>query len=73
MHEGGAYLIDWKSNWLADDPDETLQKTMKEEGYDLQAQIYKAAAEKFLSRFPSIKLKGVYFYFIRGGRACRAI
>lgn len=75
QHEGLYYLVDWKSNWLG--PDDSfyekpfLEKAMKENGYLLQAHVYKEALQRYLSiidpkPFASI-FGGMYYVFLRGG------
>lgn len=71
--EGRYYIVDWKTNWLKDYSEPLLHETLIQEGYHLQAAIYKEAALKFLSRCdPGASFQGTYFYFIRGGKICRA-
>lgn len=73
-HDGFYYLADWKSNWLG--PDTTfytpshLQNAMFENGYYLQAEVYREALRRYLALFddrPFEELYGGMFYlFLRG-------
>lgn len=67
------YIVDWKTNWLGDYSDETLKKVMHDEDYNLQAMIYQEAALRYLKRFSTYKIEGVYFFFVRGGALWKAI
>lgn len=68
------YLIDWKSNWLGPTRDfytlERLQKVIKQQGYDIQAQIYADAVRSYLALFDRRPFDecfgGVFFLFLRG-------
>lgn len=77
-HQGKYYVLDWKSNYLGDDPQvyrgEQLQTAMREHRYDLQYQIYALALQRFLrSRIPNYSYEthfgGVYYLFLRGIQA----
>lgn len=72
-HKGEFYIVDWKTNALPDYTPETLQKTMEEESYTLQAKIYVDAANRYLERFGDKKIKAVYYLFVRGGVTWKAI
>jgi exodeoxyribonuclease V beta subunit len=72
-HKGEFYIVDWKTNALSDFTPETLQKTMEEESYTLQAKIYNDAASRYLARFGNKKIKGIYYLFVRGGVAWKVI
>ena len=48
VHEGKTYFIDWKTNWLKQYSQESLQEAMKLHQYDLQASIYAEALKKNL-------------------------
>ncbi len=75
-HNKKYYIVDWKSNYLGEDP-KTIQKTMevkmgsKAEGasYGLQAEIYQLALYNFLKSRkiadPLSKLGGAFFMFVR--------
>jgi len=75
LANGRYYILDWKSNWLgktaADYSEERLKGAMDENGYTLQAKIYRKALEKYLKVvFPAEKFEdlfgGVFYLFIRG-------
>ncbi|PSW12658.1 exodeoxyribonuclease V subunit beta [Photobacterium sanctipauli] len=77
-HQGRYYVLDWKSNWLGDDPevyrDEKLKAAMADHRYDLQYQLYALALHRFLkSRKPDYDYDthfgGVYYLFLRGVKA----
>ncbi len=69
QHNDKIYLIDWKSNWLGDSPEmytkDAIHEAMLENGYYLQASIYRKAVDKYLSRFQK-KVEGIYYLFLRG-------
>jgi exodeoxyribonuclease V beta subunit len=69
------YLIDWKSNWLGNQPadygPEGMQRAMLEHNYYLQYHLYTLAADLFLERrLPGYDYQthfgGVYYIFLRG-------
>jgi exodeoxyribonuclease V beta subunit len=73
-YEGKYYIIDWKSNWLGPGQEyynhESLKASMQENEYDLQAEIYANALERFLKivdkrHFHDI-FGGVYYLYLRG-------
>ncbi|MGF1703264.1 exodeoxyribonuclease V subunit beta [Photobacterium makurazakiensis] len=77
-HQGRYYVLDWKSNWLGDDPDVyrdgKLAEAMADHRYDLQYQLYALALHRFLkSRKPDYDYDahfgGVYYLFLRGVKA----
>ncbi|WP_305813386.1 exodeoxyribonuclease V subunit beta [Photobacterium leiognathi] len=77
-HQGKYYVLDWKSNYLGDDPQvyrgEQLVEAMRDHRYDLQYQIYALALQRFLrSRIPNYDYDthfgGVYYLFLRGIQA----
>ncbi|PSV42692.1 exodeoxyribonuclease V subunit beta [Photobacterium sp. GB-36] len=77
-HQGKYYVLDWKSNYLGDDPQvyrgEQLVEAMRDHRYDLQYQIYALALQRFLrSRIPNYDYEthfgGVYYLFLRGIQA----
>ncbi|MBV1843065.1 exodeoxyribonuclease V subunit beta [Photobacterium ganghwense] len=77
-HDGRYYVLDWKSNWLGDDPERyrgaQLAEAMAEHRYDLQYQLYALALHRFLkSRKPDYDYDthfgGVYYLFLRGVKA----
>lgn len=71
IHKQRYYLLDWKSNWLGDEKRDyetkAIEKVMDKEGYNLQANIYSKAVEKYLSQFENSYTFGGFFYiFLRG-------
>lgn len=69
------YLIDWKSNWLGNQPEDYgpagMRRAMLEHNYYLQYHLYTLAADLFLGRrFPDYDYDthfgGVYYIFLRG-------
>jgi len=69
------YLIDWKSNWLGDQPTdygtEGMKRAMLEHNYYLQYHLYTLAADLFLEkRLPGYDYRthfgGVFYIFLRG-------
>lgn len=61
-HNGGYYIIDWKTNII----DTSLEEVIRQHRYALQAEIYKDAITKYLSIFPhQFPLKGIFYYFLR--------
>ncbi|PSW05299.1 exodeoxyribonuclease V subunit beta [Photobacterium rosenbergii] len=72
---GRYYVLDWKSNWLGDDPsvyrDGMLDQAMVEHRYDLQYQLYALALHRFLKARKANynyddHFGGVYYVFLRG-------
>lgn len=70
-----CYVIDWKSNWLGDRPDDYgpagLGRGMLAHRYHLQYLLYTAAADLFLARhLPGYRYEthfgGVAYVFLRG-------
>ncbi len=75
---GKFWLIDWKSNFLTDNPSdytsETLEEAMNKKHYKLQYLIYSIALKRYLeSRFRKKDVYdlfgGVSYFFLRGVRA----
>ena len=73
--EDRYYLIDWKSNWLGNQPadygPEEMHRAMLEHNYYLQYHLYTLATDLFLERrLPSYDYQthfgGVYYIFLRG-------
>ncbi len=60
-HEGKCYIIDWKSNVLESYSIQALQDAALQNGYDLQAKMYKEACLR-----NSYTFGGFYFVFLRG-------
>ncbi|UPK71758.1 exodeoxyribonuclease V subunit beta [Chitinophaga filiformis] len=76
-HEGKYYILDWKSNYLGDSPEDytpaALSIAMNENNYHLQYLIYTLAAKKYLeSRLHAFNYEkqfgGVIYCFVRGIR-----
>lgn len=74
---GRYYILDWKSNFLGDHPDNytgiALQQAMADNNYHLQYMIYAVALKKYLElrvvNFDySAQFGGVIYLFIRGLR-----
>jgi len=61
---GPVYVIDWKTNSLADYRPETVESAMTAAGYPLQFQLYTLAVEQWLGEG---KVAGVAYLFVRGG------
>jgi exodeoxyribonuclease V beta subunit len=76
-HGGRYHLLDWKSNHLGDLPHDyaaqSLQRTMLQQGYQLQALLYALALHRHLGqRLPDYDFErhfgGVLYVFVRGVR-----
>ena len=74
-HEGRYYIVDWKSNWLGNRPENynptDVQAAMRQHHYALQAHLYILAADRFLAtRLPDYDYErhfgGVIYLFLRG-------
>jgi exodeoxyribonuclease V beta subunit len=74
-HAGRWYVLDWKSNWLGDTPEDyaapRLAAAMRESLYDLQYRLYTVALHRHLAaRLPGYDYErhfgGVYYLFVRG-------
>ncbi len=73
-HGDSFYILDYKSNWLGNQPEDYCQKAMEQamddHDYWLQAAIYLHAMERFVaSSFPAgkgLKVAGVFYLFVRG-------
>jgi exodeoxyribonuclease V beta subunit len=75
--DGRYHLLDWKSNHLGDAPQDygpdALQRTMAQQGYQLQALLYALALHRHLGqRLPHYRFEqhfgGVLYLFVRGVR-----
>jgi exodeoxyribonuclease V beta subunit len=75
--DGRYHLLDWKSNHLGDAPQDygpdALQRTMAQQGYQLQALLYALALHRHLGqRLPRYRFEqhfgGVLYLFVRGVR-----
>ncbi|MCX8087413.1 MAG: exodeoxyribonuclease V subunit beta [Rhodocyclaceae bacterium] len=76
-HGGRWFIVDWKSNWLGDTPEDysrgRLEEAMRTHRYDLQLNIYAAALKRALAaREPGLDWEaafgGVFYLFVRGMR-----
>jgi exodeoxyribonuclease V beta subunit len=72
---GKYYLLDYKSNYLGDNPEdyssESLEREMLSAGYDLQYHLYTVALKKHLERkIPGFSydehMGGAFYCFVRG-------
>lgn len=72
MHEGLYYLVDWKTNWLADYEEVKRNEAMEEHGYRLQAALYADALQRYVKLFDirpfSECFGGAHYLFLRGGK-----
>ena len=75
FHQDKIYLLDWKSNFLGNQPQDyqipSLEKIMLDEYYFLQAHIYTLALhlhwKKLLPSYSYAKnFGGVFYFFLRG-------
>ncbi len=67
IKEGSYYLVDWKSNYLTDYSQVSLEKEMKQSDYFLQAEIYVEALKRHVKLFDiNLKYGGAYYIFLRG-------
>jgi exodeoxyribonuclease V beta subunit len=75
VHEDRWWLVDWKSNWLGDSPDdypaEALWREMLSQQYPLQYHLYLLALHRLLrARLPGYDydrhIGGVRYVFVRG-------
>ena len=73
--DGKYYLLDYKSNYLGDDPEDYIEDALEREmvsaGYDLQYHFYTVALKKHLERkIPRFSydehIGGAYYCFVRG-------
>ena len=70
-HEGRFYIVDYKSNSLADYAPENLMPTMADSHYYLQYLLYSIALHRYLKKRVAgyswdTHIGGVYYLFIRG-------
>ena len=74
FYQGRYFLVDWKSNWLGPEPGDyneaAMHLAMEENGYYLQASIYKEAIMRFLKLIDPRPFEdcfgGVFYLFLRG-------
>ena len=61
------YILDWKTNYLADGYGKDAVTRVVEEKYRLQLEIYSIAIWRWLSQLPgNMEFGGVYYLFLRG-------
>ncbi|MEZ5315216.1 MAG: UvrD-helicase domain-containing protein [Chlamydiales bacterium] len=61
-HAGSYYLIDWKTNLI----DTSVEEVIHTHRYDLQAQIYQEAIQKYLRLFDEeANFQGIFYFFLR--------
>lgn len=65
-HQGRYYLVDWKSNLLANYGLESLKEEMTNRHYFLQEQIYRAAILRYLTLVDKDSFGGSFYLFLRG-------
>ena len=69
VYQEKYYLIDWKTNWLGNDPScytqDKLHAEMEKHNYFLQAEIYLEALQKALKMFHR-EIGGCFYVFVRG-------
>ena len=61
---GPVYVLDWKTNTLADYGEASVEAAMEAAGYPLQFKLYSLAVSRWLGREA---LAGVAYLFVRGG------
>ncbi len=70
LYQDKYYLLDWKTNWLQEYSQESLQCAMEEHHYFFQADLYKQALQRYLKLVDARPFEqifgGVYYLFIRG-------
>ena len=59
-----VYIVDWKTNSLADYGAASVEAAMEAAGYPLQFKLYSLAVARWLGREA---LAGVAYLFVRGG------
>jgi exodeoxyribonuclease V beta subunit len=64
-HEGVSWVLDWKTDVLADYGPEALAERIRE-SYQLQVEVYGLALAKILEGNPGTKFGGVIYVFLRG-------
>lgn len=74
MHNEKYYILDWKSNWLGPSSEDyqipSLHRSMKENHYFLQGQLYTEALKRYLKLVDKRPFEeifgGCYYLFLRG-------
>jgi exodeoxyribonuclease V beta subunit len=61
------HILDWKSNLLHDYTNTSLQESMEQHNYFLQAKLYKEAALRYFGDLPII----IDYFFVRGSTSYR--
>lgn len=65
--QGSYYILDWKSNWLADYGLASLEKAMRDNDYFLQAALYAEALKRYVKQFyTELRFGGAFYCFLRG-------
>jgi exodeoxyribonuclease V beta subunit len=68
--EGKYYLADWKTNWLENYSQESLEQAMHEGDYFLQGSLYAQALKRYLQLYDPRPFEecfgGAYYIFVRG-------
>jgi len=62
--EGRYYIVDWKTNYLTDYNQESLEQAMQGGDYFLQAEIYAEALKQHVRG--NLEFGGVFYIFVRG-------
>lgn len=65
-YKGKSYAVDWKSNHLADYSKASLEKAIQAHRYDVQAEIYTTALNRYLNQLSKPPLEGIFYIFLRG-------
>lgn len=61
-HNGGFYILDWKTNFIST----TIDEEIATHHYDLQAAIYQSAAQRYIRQFSTAsEFKGCFYLFLR--------
>ena len=61
---GPVYILDWKTNFLADYGEASIKAAMDAAGYPLQFELYSLAVARWIGREA---LAGIAYLFVRGG------
>ncbi len=69
-HRDKYYILDWKTNYLADYTAATMEQAMRDHHYHLQASIYAAALKRYVKLFDKRPFEeifgGAFYVFVRG-------
>ncbi len=66
-YAGKVYLLDWKSDFLADYDAPALEEAVRSGGYDVQAALYAEAVRRWVARSGgSESFGGALYLFVRG-------